>query len=191
MLIQLFSLPQYFRLLLEKFQSAVKSYWVMWVCRQCLFFWIMKNSKRQQEPEREWRQSICAEEGIHQKNLRKTEIKHVLKSCFFQETSSTFGDPLHEVLCIVLEHPLHVFGPHGDFFGLDQHKPFSGGLWKIKQQHAFSVPHENPASCLSGRVTKQTSLECWSSDNRSLARWFNMPETPLWQFIVSRVKKIY
>lgn len=110
------------------------------------FFWIMKNSKKQQETERERRQSICAEEGIHQKNLIKTEIKHVFGAFFLQETFSTFGDPLHEVLCIVLEHSLHVFGSHGDLFGLDQHKPFSGGLGKLSNDtssafHTRIRPH--------------------------------------------------
>lgn len=45
-----------------------------------------------------------------------------------KRTSPTLGDPLHQILCVVLEHSLHVFRSHGDFFGLYQHKPLCGGL---------------------------------------------------------------
>lgn len=41
---------------------------------------------------------------------------------------STFGDPLSEALCIILEHSVHILRAHGNLFGLNEDKAFGGHL---------------------------------------------------------------
>ncbi len=40
----------------------------------------------------------------------------------------TFGDPLSEVFCVILEHSVHILRAHGNLFGLNEDKAFGGRL---------------------------------------------------------------
>lgn len=40
----------------------------------------------------------------------------------------TFGDPLSEAFCIILEHSVHILRAHGNLFGLNEDKAFGGRL---------------------------------------------------------------
>ena len=89
-------------------------------------------------------------------------------------TPVTFGDPLHEILCTVLEDSFHVFRSHWDFLCLDQHKTSGrhlfgldfrkwGYITKVVVNHqacdkilhvnrqsdnVLQIPHVIPVSCL-------------------------------------------